>query len=35
VLGSKLKQEAQQKLESTIQEKAGEKAKGLLKGFGF
>lgn len=35
VMESKVKQEAQKKLESTLQDKAGDKVKGLLKGLGF
>lgn len=35
VLQSKVKQEAQKKIESAIEEKAGDKVKGLLKGFGL
>lgn len=35
VMQSKVKQEAQKKIESAIEEKGGEKVKGLLKGLGF
>jgi AsmA protein len=35
VLESKVKQEAQKKIESAIEDKAGDKVKGLLKGFGL
>jgi AsmA protein len=35
VLQSKVKQEAQKKIESAIQDKAGDKVKGLLKGLGL